>query len=192
MSDLVRSIDVGWLGIGITVVVGALGTWLAYRLGLRVRPGFAFAQDGLELLSGGMPVLPSQVTVLFSERPIPRLMKSKVIVWNCGKAVLRGEDVVEPLQVALREGGEILTVDVSSQRPASALTCTRPTPSAATVAFSYLEAGEGGLTEILHTAEKPIVDVTGVIRGLPEGPQNKGDVWQNLKTVSVRAHALWH
>ena len=165
----------GWVG----TVVGTAGVALALFLYRRSRISgiIAFQSRNVSMIAGGNPVFPDGVEVQYRGTPVPRLTSSTVWMWNAGKKTVSGSDIVEHDPVGLRFGGEILNVrirkvtrkalrikaDISEEGGEERKTVCCD--------FEFLDPGDGGVFEVLHTGPPKAPACMGTIKGLPKGPQ---------------------
>ena len=127
-----------------------------------------------------MQYFPSEITVQYRENPIPRLTSSTVWMWNSGKKTVRGADIVahDPLQ--LHFGGEILDVRIKKvSRGVLRIAADTPEEIGGIVrcGFEFLDPGDGGVLEVLHTGPAKEPKYTGTIVGLPKGLLDCGSAW---------------
>ena len=149
------------LGIPATLFVNWLqrtkGRLLAFETrgqNVLTKHGANFVQGPIALTSGG--------------QQIPRLSIAAVTIWNAGDAEIDGAAIAtsDPLHIELRGEGEIVQAYVERNPFPGCqlrLLCER---NRATVAFDYLNPGQGAVIRILHTAEDPVVDLCGSLMGI--------------------------
>lgn len=181
MQVLDRMLDAlapGWVG-SLIGILGILAAIITYFL-TRQRTILAYRTKGARLLGSVEPRLPSEVTVMFRGRSVPRLTRSLIVVWNDGEKTINGADVVasDPLVVDVGEGAEILShTMVRTSRDAISLSCElADSPNRAVLSFSFLDSSDGGVVEVLHTGEQRHMKLYGTVRGMPSGPKNRGRV----------------
>jgi hypothetical protein len=178
----------GWVSslIGIVGLIIALFLYRVSRIGARP----VYQLRALRLIGKEKQILPEEVEILFRGRSIPRLTLTHVILWNSGKATLDGKNIIvdDPLRVEFRERTEILRVRVLKiTRKANKFTAkiNSDSPNQVVCNFDYLDAGDGGVIEILHTAEELHPQVRGSIRGVPKGLLDWGCIPSGMEFVSV-------
>jgi len=168
----------GWVGslIGILGVVAAVATYLLTRQ----RTILAYRTRGVRLLGTTEARLPTDVTVNFRGKPVPRLTRSLVVIWNDGERTIGGSDIVasDPLAVDAGDDAEILSLTIArASRTSIAFSCNLgPTKNKANLSFEFLDRSDGGVVEVLHTGEQRHMKLTGTIRGMPAGPKSRGKV----------------
>ena len=124
------------------------------------------------MISGGKAVFPDGVEVRYQEKPVPRLTSSTVWIWNAGKKTVKGSDIVKHDPLRLRFGGEILNVRIRKvSRDVVKIKADTPEEDRKTVCcgFEFLDPGDGGVLEVLHTGSAEAPKCTGTIMGLPKG-----------------------
>jgi hypothetical protein len=167
----------GWISplIGI---IGLIIAFLLYRAS-RIGPRPAYQLRALRLIGKEEPALPEEVEILFRGRSVPRLTMTHIILWNSGKATLEGKNIIvdDPLRLEFNERAEVLRVRVLRvTRKSNKFTAKVNSGSSNEVIcdFDYLDAGDGAVIELLHTAEERYPKVQGTIRGVPKGLLNWG------------------
>jgi hypothetical protein len=179
IEKLIQMLSPGWVGalIGIVGLVVALET---YRRS-RQRAIFAYQQRGLRLLGHNKAQLPPEVSVIYSGKPIPRLTKSTVVIWNAGERTISGDDIVssDPLTISILPNEEILSCEVvKKSREVNSVRVNRDlkSPSKFFLRFEFLDRRDGCTLEILHTGKSRHVGIFGTIKGIPEGLKNYGPI----------------
>ena len=169
----------GWVGslIGLAGIVAASITYLLTRQ----RAILAYRTLGERLLGHAEAKLPDDVTVQFRGRPIPRLTRSLVVVWNAGEKTIDGTGIVvtDPLRLEVSEDAEMLSANIiKCSRPVTQMTVSTSTekPHTAALNFDFLDPGDGAVIELLHSGEKRYPTILGTVRGMPRGPQDMGRV----------------
>jgi hypothetical protein len=169
----------GWVGsiIGIISLVLAL---ILYSKS-RQRTDMSYSYRGDRLLGLATEGLPAEITMQYRGENIPRLTKSLIVFWNSGDKTLVEEDIVsgDPLRLSIQEDGEILAISLrKSSRDVNEISITRSSENnyEAYVTFSFLDAGDGGVLEILHTSEERNPTFSGTLRGMPKGLKNVGRI----------------
>jgi hypothetical protein len=157
-------------------VIGIIGIILAiiFYLRSRQRALLAFQQIGLKLLGHNSTQLPSEVSVQYRGKMIPRLTKTVLVLWNAGEKTISGDDIVasDPLRIETQPQSEILsTVIVKATRQVLNLRLEQPPDplNLALIKFDFLDAGDGAVLEILHTAQSSVAIITGTVKGIPRG-----------------------
>ena len=178
MQEFIHFLNQGWVG----TIVGTVGLVLALFLYWRSRiSGIVTVQSSdVPMIGGGDAVFPAEVEVRYQGTPVPKLISSTVWIWNTGKKTVRGADIVvhDPLQ--LRFSGEVLNVrirKVSREAILFAADTSEERGETVQCKFEFLDPGDGGVLEVLHTGSAEAPKCTGTIIGLPQGPQYRGRAW---------------
>ena len=178
MQEFIRFISQGWVG----TLVGTAGLTLALLLYWRSRISgiIAWQSRDVPMIGDSDAVFPAEVEVRYRGTPVPRLMSSTVCVWNAGKKTVIGADIVahDPLQ--FRFSGEVLKVRIRKvSREAVLITADIPGETEKTIrfGFEFLDPGDGGVLEVLHTGSAKAPECTGTIIGLPKGSRYWGHAW---------------
>lgn len=169
----------GWVGslIGIVSLIAAFGMYLKGRQ----RTNMSFAYRGGRLLGLSTDGLPAEITMQFRGESIPRLTKSVLVFWNSGEKTIVEDDIVktDPLRIAIGDDGEILSISIlhpsREVNEVSIARCPRNL-NEAFVTFSFLDACDGAVIEVLHTSNKSSPQFLGTLRGIPKGMRNLGNI----------------
>jgi|SRR3989344_1922497 len=165
----------GWVGsvIGILgLIVGGIGLILYLRSRVGGRP--LYQMRSIRLIGKQEQQLPTDITILFKGREVPRLTLTKVWLWNGGTETINGSQIVQddPLMFSLEQGDEILVANVeAATRPTNkfSVTISPDKPDKAIVSFDYLDPNDGARIELLHTGKRRYPHLYGTIRGIPKG-----------------------
>lgn len=133
-----------------------------------------YQRRSLRLIGEDEKALPELVEIRFRGQTVDRLTKNYIVFWNSGRALLRGSDIVreDPLRCEFSEGSRILDARVvKTSRLANKFLIELPPeiPHRMTIAFDYLDPGDGAVVEILHTDSERYPKITGTIKGVPKG-----------------------
>lgn len=172
-------LDRGWVGSVISLVGATLGIagilvgYVFYRRS-RIGPRLAYHQRFDRLIGGGKPLLPKEVEIYFAGQKVQRLTKTLLAIWNYGTATVHGSSVVsdDPIRFAFPEDVLVLKPRViAATRATNKLTVALRSGSSNEVIcqFDYLDVGDGGVIEVLHTGDQGTASVLGSVRGVPTG-----------------------
>ena len=178
MQEFIRFLNQGWVGTLIGTGGAALALFLYWRS--RISGAIAFQSRDVAMIDGGNAAFPAEVEIQYLGTPVPRLTSSTVWVWNAGKKTVRGEDIVAEDPLRLNFDGEVLNVQIRKvSRKAVQITAdpSRETGKTVHCGFKFLDPGDGGVLEVLHTGSAEAPECTGTIIGLPRGPQYWDRVW---------------
>lgn len=180
--EFLKVLNLGWVGslIGLVGLIGLVITFFLYRAS-RVGPRPAYQYQALRLIGREEQTLPEEVTIHFRDKKVQRLTKTRIILWNSGRATLNGKNIVadDPLRLEFSEDSEVLSAQVLNfTRQANKFTVNiHPhCPNQVMCSFDYLNVGDGAAIELLHTDEKRYPKVQGSIRGVPKGVLNWGRI----------------
>lgn len=172
---MLEIINQGWFGsiVGLLgVVVGVIGI-LLYR-NMKIGPIPTCQLRSLRLLGKEEQELPPEVEIRYKNKEVPRLTLTSAYLWNAGKTMMRGNQIVEddPLRYEFDPSDEILKAHVAtSTKPANKVTVREADNQKHTllVDFDYLDPGDGARIDILHTSERRHPKIEGSLRGIPKG-----------------------
>ena len=175
MQEFFDFINQCW--VGTTIGLAGLALALLFYLRSRISGIIAFQSHDVPMVGDSDAVFPAEVEVRYRGTPVPRLISSTVWIWNAGKKTLRGADIVahDPLQ--LHFGGEVLNVRIKKvSREVVRITADTSGEMEETVScgFEFLDPGDGGVLEVLHTGSDEAPECTGTIIGFPRGLRNWG------------------
>jgi hypothetical protein len=150
-------------------LVGLITGYVFFRLSHQ-GGRLACRQHSTTLVSEGQRGLPADVTVLFGDRVVPRLSRTLIILWNRGRATLRGSDVVkgDPVRFSFSPDAMVLRVQVvHATNPHNKCEAFRVTdaPHMIECSFDYLDPADGAVLEVLHTDHPVSAAPTATIRG---------------------------
>lgn len=173
----------GWVGLLIAVsgiIIGTIIALLIYRAS-RIGPRPVYQVRSLKLIGKEEQALPEEVEIFFKGRTVPRLTKTHVILWNSGNDTLDGGNIVvdDPLRFEYSERAEVLrshVLKITRDTNKFAANINPNSTNEVICSFDYLEAGDGAIIELLHSAEESYPEVRGTIRGVPKGPLNWGRI----------------
>ena len=170
--EFLKVMNLGWVGS----LIGLIGLIIAFFLykASRAGPRPVYQYQALRLIGREEQALPEEVTVLFRDKKVQRLTKTHIIIWNSGKTTVNGENIVadDPLRLEFSKDSEVLSARViKPTRPANKFTVdiNPHSPNEVTCKFGYLDAEDGVVLELLHTAKERCPEVKGSIRGIPKG-----------------------
>ena len=177
MQEFIRFMNQGWVG----TIVGTASLTLALLLYWRSRISgiIAFQSHDVSMIGSDNAVFPSEVEVRYRETPVPRLTSSTIWMWNAGKKTVDGEDIVEHDPLRLRFGGEVLNVriikvtrEVLQIKADKSKDASEEGRRTVYCGFGFLDPGDGGVLEVLHTGSAEAPKCIGTIKKLPKGIQN--------------------
>lgn len=154
------------------VVLSAVGVWLAVKSRKTFRLTYFTAGFTLPNYRDRIP----QLNISFKGIPISTLTVSRVAIWNAGSEPLLNSALVrsDHLRINVRDGAilessVLKTTNRATDFRVGAHILDKPFGNtvAVEVAFDFLNPGDGGVIEIVHTAEKRnSVTVVGSIIGV--------------------------
>ena len=176
MQEFIRILNLGWVGtiVGVVgVTVGLLSYWRTRIPGI-----IAFQSHDVSMIGGDNAVFPSEVEVRYRKTPVPRVTSSTIWMWNAGKKTMEGEDIIEHDPLRLRFSGEVLNVriikvtrEVLQIKADKAKDASEEGRRTVYCSFGFLDPGDGGVLEVLHTGSAEAPKCIGTIKKLPKGIQ---------------------
>ena len=188
MQEIICFLNQSWIG----TVVGTAGVALALFLYWRSRISgiIALQSRNVSMIAGGNPIFPDGVEVRYQGTPVPRLTSSTVWLWNAGKKTVSGSDIVGHDPLGLRFGGEVLNVRIKKvTRKVLRIRADTSKEENRTVCygFEFLDPGDGGVLEVLHTGSPKAPECIGTIKGLPKGLQ----YWRSFISSKWERKEAW-
>lgn len=182
LSSAASYLGLGWVGASISIVSLIAAVVMYFKT--RQRADLSWAYRGEHLLGASSEGLPAQITMHYRGKPIPRLTKSLLVFWNSGEKTINDTDIVkaDPFRLAVGDDGEILSISLlRPSRDVNEISITRSAIhlNQAFVTFSFLDASDGAVIEILHTSKGRVPELLGTLRGLPKGIKNLGKIGVN-------------
>jgi len=147
----------------------------------RQRSIISYRARGVRLLGHAESKLPKEVSVQYRGSDIPRLTRSVVVLWNDGEKTISGADIVkeDPIRIDTGDDSSIVACTLlKAARPVLQASCQQSTQDSRTVvvSFDFLDPNDGLVVELLHTGRERYPVVRGTVRGIPQGPKNRGRV----------------
>jgi len=147
----------------------------------RVTASLVYQKRSLRLIGSDEPAMPHDVEVRYRGHPVERLTKTHLVLWNSGKATIRGTDIVEddPIRCEFLPESQVLEVSVVQSTRLANKVFVKPVndhSNWAIITFDYLDPQDGATIEILHTDSNRYPAVMGTIRGLPRGVVDRGRI----------------
>ena len=172
---MVELFNQGWLGslLGLLgFIFGLIGLILYRNSKIGARPTCHL--KSLRLIGKEEQELPQEVEIQYKDISVPRLTLTQVYLWNDGKEIVQGNQVVEddPLRFEFDASDEILKAHVGTvtrdvnKVHVDVLSDIR---NVAKLSFDYLDPGDGARIELLHTSKRRYPKILGSIRGIPKG-----------------------
>jgi len=161
------------------VLIGAIGIVLGIigitsTIKSRTRASLSYQDHSLQLIEKSKQLLPKNIEILFDGKPVTRLTKTYMTLWNSGNTTLYGNNIVaeDPLRLEFSKDAQILQAPViKSNRDANKFISTirANSPNIVDFNFDYLDPEDGVVVEILHTDIELHPKIQGTIRGIRKG-----------------------
>lgn len=156
------------IGIALAVGLFLIGVPIAYFVGRRNRqsPDLRSAVDFDELLSPGDWLTRGDLDITFDSKPLSRVSRTYLAIWNRRGDTVRREDILarDPIRIVVDEDDEILQTRVVSMSRAQIAPQVASASQDASVAFEFLDRGDGFILEVLHRGESG-ARVVGTVPG---------------------------
>lgn len=175
----------------VSVVLAVVGLPATYFIGRRSRqtPDLCSLTDFDVLMAPEDGITGGELDLKFGKHTVTRISRTYVAIWNHRGDLVRGADIVEadPLRISVAEGDAILQVRLLAQsRSQCQLRAgfTDVDSRSINIDFDFLDAGDGGVFEVLHQGEVK-ASPTGTIRGAKL--RNRGTADLDPTTLQARA-----
>lgn len=171
-----------WFGI-LSVVLGIIVSYYFYRKSLlKALP--AYQTKSIRIIDIQDKINIDNVEIKYNNKQITRLSKSFLVFWNNGNKTIEGKDIVdeEKLRIVFDntdKDGEILSckvIKVTRKINNFTITQNKQKSNEAIIDFTYLDARDGAVVEILHSFKNPNITINGAIKGIPSGVKYYGQV----------------
>ena len=176
LQNLIEFLNQGWVGatIGTLSLAAALLIWWRSRIG----PIIAYQSRQLSLVGQDSSIFPPEVVVHYKGNVVPRITSSTVVIWNAGRKTVRSTDIVSRDRIRLVFPSRVLNVRViKTSRSVIAISSNVKSDTAVEFGFEFLDPGDGGVIEVLHSGEPQAPICRGTVIGMPKGPQYWGHAW---------------
>ncbi|MBJ8205611.1 hypothetical protein JDS91_30785 [Bacillus cereus] len=178
MKNIFDFFNQGWVGsfIGILGIVIALITTL---IASKAKKRLVYQCKSLKVI-GTDSITPNEIEITYKGKKVPRVIMTKITIWNVGKETINGSDIVndDNLRLEIDKNEEIISLNIINKtRDVNKFTSFLDAKSnnTAILTFDYLDPNDGVTLEILHTDWKWNPKIKGSIKGLPKGLLN----WSN-------------
>jgi len=184
MSEMFQFFNQGWVGSLIGVIGIALGIMgiFSYRISKSIAKP-SYQKSSLRLIGREEDNLPSEVTVTYKGKVVERLTKTTLILWNNGSESLDGKNIVaaDPLTLKFDEQDNILSYNIIKRTKdvnGFSIEKNENSPRELFLSFDYLDPDDGVVIELLHDSANKYPELTGTIKGLPNGFVDHGRVME--------------
>ena len=169
MEQVVVAVGIGVVGVAVSLVL----YWRS-----QIPAVIAVQSLDASLIGGDDPALPPEVEVFYQKRPVQTLTSSTVWIWNSGRKPVRRQDIVAKNPLRLVFSGDVLECKPTRESRPDIEFRTVKKATDVLCDFEFLEPGDGGVVEVLHTGSADAPVVKGTIIGLGKrGPQYRGRAW---------------
>ncbi|MGH6881083.1 MAG: hypothetical protein ACREFM_09200, partial [Hypericibacter sp.] len=178
MAVILDFLGQSWLGAILGLLGLAFGVYQIYR---RTGARLLYQCRGQKLIDGNRGLLPNSIVVHYDGKPVPRVSLSQIVIWNAGRAPVRGVDITlqDPLMFSFGDDAEILRVDIAKCTRGSigpAVIIDDTAPGRFKCSFSFLDHHDGLLIRVIHTGNRTVPHSSGTIIGLPKGLEYFGRI----------------
>ncbi|PEF64802.1 hypothetical protein CON33_21100 [Bacillus anthracis] len=178
MSNIFNFLNHGWVG-SVIGIIGILIAILTFVLS-KTKKRLVYQSKSLKIIGKDNTIIPNEIEITYKGKQVPRVIKTRLIIWNSGKETVNGIDIVtdDNLKLAIDENEEIISIDILQRtRTVNKFDAfvDKTSKNKAILTFDYLDPNDGIVLEILHTDLKWYPRIKGTIKGLPKGFLN----WNN-------------
>ena len=174
MSNISQSIELivadPWFALlsFLIAIIGVITAVFYYYRGKKVKSP-CYAIRSFNIVKDLVSKIES-LEMLYDGKPITNFTVTKIAFWNAGRETINREDIptTEPLIIRIKEECKILDAKIHSMKnPANQLSIfTSEDQLSSKIDFEYLDRGEGGVFQLIHTDTN---DENIVIHGLIKG-----------------------
>ena len=164
----------GWFG----TLIGIVGILLSIYFYRKDKIGARLDYQMAELIILDHNNLALGMSVNYFDKPITRLVKTQIVIWNSGIKTIEGEKIVanDPLKLIFNSS-EVLGCNVAStsrEINKCAVYKEENKKNSLIFNFDFLDPKDGAVIDILHTGEEIFAKFTGNIKGMKNKIRNRG------------------
>lgn len=172
---------VGVVGLLIGVI-GLIVTIKAARDGRQAvqKPDLRYAMESEGLIGANAELLTGGLSIMYNEKTINSLCRTRIAIWNHRGSVVRHEDIVksDALRIEVGDDDSILRLQVLARSGEQiGFQCTPHVniEKTAFITFDYLAAGDGAVLELMHE-RRVLPKIKGTVRGCSFTAINAGSL----------------
>jgi hypothetical protein len=187
MDGIKTILSQGWVGslLGLLGLIAAIYFFRASRISARL----CFQAQALRLIGREYQALPDDVEILYKGNKVDRLTKVNIAIWNSGKAMLDGKNLIkaDPVRFEVNKDERILSANilkVTREYIKFNVNVNTEADNQIICSFDYLNPGDGAVIELLHTDTKRYPIEKGTIKGLPKGLINWGHIVSSKPSIA--------
>lgn len=178
MTNIFNFLNHGWVG-SVIGIIGILIAIITFALS-KTKKRLVYQSKSLKIIGKDNTIIPNEIEITYKGKQVPRVIKTRLIIWNSGKETVNGIDIVtdDNLKLEINENEEIISIDILQRtRTVNKVDAfvDKTSKNKAMLTFDYLDPNDGVVLEILHTDLKWYPQIKGTIKGLPKGFLN----WSN-------------
>jgi hypothetical protein len=179
----------------VPTLIGIAGSGVFYWLGRRYRPRSRLAFQKSDFMVVGHTNSTKSlggIKILFKDVDVPRVVVTRLAVWNVGNTVVDASQLATsaPLALAVEAGALILDAQIVKASNAANMCRLRIAEdlTRAFVEFDYLNEQDGALFQVTHTGAQNTAKLTGSIKGIAKGVEDWGDLtlWEEQRSRSLK------
>ncbi|GIO34662.1 MULTISPECIES: hypothetical protein [Paenibacillus] len=164
----------GWFGtlIGIVGILVSIYFYRKDKIGARLD----YQMAELKILDHNNLAL--GMTVNYFDKPITRLIKTQIVIWNSGQKTIDGNEIVIDDQLKFSfDSSEVLSCNIvlpSREINKCVVKKDEMYLNSFYFNFDFLDPKDGAVIEILHTGEEVYPKFSGSIKGMKDRIRNRG------------------
>lgn len=162
-------VNEGWFGIVSGALIGFAISYFFYKRSRR-EPRLCEKVVAVRVLDRMEARLAEEVAISYKGESVPRLAVATVYLWNAGNETLHGAALIplDPVRATVQGEGRILNAQIErNPRPAcNAQVRVDDSLNSVSVAFDFLDPGDGFSVRVLHTGAKAQVRIDGSLKGV--------------------------
>jgi hypothetical protein len=184
-------LDKGYTGsvIGIVgILVGSILSYIFFRKS-RIGPRPTYQMAATRVIGNYSALLNKKVEIFFEGNKVERVSKTQIVLWNSGTSTINGSDIVssDPINFIFSKESRIVDVTIiSCARDVNDLKVEINSIETNKVncTFDFLDPGDGGIIELIHTDSNVYPIVGGTIKGVHKGFVDKGIITLPILPIS--------
>jgi hypothetical protein len=170
MRMIIDFLSSGFTGsmLGIAGLIYAVYTYRKSKIGKRLTS----TRESIEIIDPDNESS-EKIEITYEGIKVPRVIKSKIILWNSGNKTIDGNDNVEkdPIRVEFGSEDRIISSSIikTTNQSNGAELNVKEDKRILFFSFDYLDPKDGVCIEVIHTEKRIRPKVTGKIKGMPDG-----------------------
>lgn len=198
VDQIFEYLNTSWVGVIITIVLSVIAILLSFIFFQKGKQKFSINHytESTLLIDKKNTEKPDDVEIYFSKKPVDKLYKTLIYIWNSGNQTIRKNDLntIDKFRIDIENDSEILSIKiVKTTRNVINFSLNNLINSQIhEIVFDYLDPNDGVVVEIFHNGSLNDLKLKGTIVGISDliGNKNSDKNLNNEITKAFREIAL--